>query len=108
MLRLLATTALAVVVDTAAAQDASCKRANARQEHTFKAFVPIEGVGAVAWRATMDVRARDRCNHGALTVTYSWQNGRKPDPSGTPPTATPPDGGTTRPPTAQFGEGGGT
>jgi hypothetical protein len=34
--------------------------------------------------------------------------GPKPDPSGTPPTATPPDGGTTRPPTAQFGEGGGT
>jgi hypothetical protein len=84
MLRLLATTALAlaVLVDTAAAQDASCKRANARQEHTFKAFVPIEGVGAVAWRATMDVRARDRCNHGALTVTYSWQNGRIEDTGG--------------------------
>jgi hypothetical protein len=74
--------ALLVVAGPAAAQDASCKKANARQEHTFKDFVPVEGVGLVAWRATMDVRARDRCNHGSLTVTYSWQNGRIEDTGG--------------------------
>ncbi|MEA2278844.1 MAG: hypothetical protein QOC78_3804 [Solirubrobacteraceae bacterium] len=71
-----------VVVEPAAAVDASCKRADARQEHTFKSWVPIENVGTVTWRASMDVRARDRCNHGALTVTYSWQNGRIEDTGG--------------------------
>jgi hypothetical protein len=81
---ILAATVLALLVgaDSALAADASCKKANARQEHTFKDYVPIEGVGLVTWRATMDVRARDRCNHGGLTVTYSWQNGRIEDTGG--------------------------
>jgi hypothetical protein len=73
---------LAVAAEPAAAVDASCKRAEAFQEHTFKTWVPIENVGTVTWRASMDVRARDRCNHGALTVTYSWQNGRIEDTGG--------------------------
>jgi hypothetical protein len=74
--------ALFLGAEPAMAADASCKKANARQEHTFKDFVPVEEVGLVTWRAAMDVRALDRCNHGALTVTYSWQNGRIEDTGG--------------------------
>lgn len=59
----------------AEARDANCKRAKSSQSHTFKDWVPMEGVGLVMWRADMRVTTWDRCDHGELTVTYGWQNG---------------------------------
>lgn len=80
MLTTVASLFVAVAAQPAAGYDKSCAKAHASQAHTFKTW--IENAGTVAWRASMDVRARDRCNHGALTVTYSWQNGRIEDTGG--------------------------
>lgn len=76
LLTMVASIFAAVAVQPAAGYDKSRKKVHESQAHTFKTWIPVENVGTVAWRTTMDVRARDRCSHGALTVTYSWQNGR--------------------------------
>jgi hypothetical protein len=49
-----------------------CKTSSAATDHTFKSYVPKEGVGLVAWRANLAVIAKDRCDHGALTINFSW------------------------------------